>query len=1090
MSSTQHTYLPPQYSVEETVANNRVRQLLRPEFAGDLPVEEIKCGKTRALVVTRPDGSRVAVVARKVPPESFDGDILHATGVPASQLQTALDRTDRKRWLKVSAISGPDAPASDATRPQRVLESWEGAFSFSVGDPSTGTFGLRKPQLGALYATLAHWTVAPEQPATIVMPTGTGKTETMLAVAVHQRLPCLLVVVPNNALRDQISRKFLTLGMLPSLGIVDPAAPLPLVGTVEHQFETPADAEAFFRSCNVVVATMQVVNGCAEEVRRKIEEVTSHLIVDEAHHVSAPSWDTFRQRFFGKPILQFTATPYRNDGKQVTGRMIYCYPLRKAQEEGYFNRINFRPVFDLLLPDRTIAEAAALQVRSDRAAGKNHIAMARVGTIERATDVAAIYREVAPDLNPILIHSQLSDAERRDAVAKLRSFEVGVIICVDMLGEGFDLPELKVAALHDVHKSLAVTLQFIGRFTRVKDGSVGEATAIANIASVDVQERLRALYAQDADWDEVIRDLSHEATGQEERRSEFQQTFQSLPTEVSIQTVEPRMSTVVYRTECKQWNPEAVRTVFSDEELYTGKLGVSEERKVLWFVTQATEPVRWGDAQGLANVSYHLFVLHWDEPQQLLYVNSSDNGSVHEDLAKAVAGDWAKIVSGETVYRSMHGIKRMVPTNLGLLDTLSHARRFTMHVGADVVDGLQPSQKNTKVKTNLFAYGFEDGARATIGCSLKGRIWSYLAAHDLSEWVDWCHHVGAKLLDDTIDTDAIVKGFIKPEPVTSRPPLVPLAIEWPLEFLATQEDRISVEIGGDAAPFFDVGLEIIDFTASGPIRFRVSTEHRSADYDMTFGPDGMAIAPVGAAAAITIGKRTKSLSDWFRTSPPKIHFEQDTTMEQGFLFRRDRAIDPYDPDAIDTWPWAGVNIRKESQGTAKAADSIQRRVIETVLADGTWDLVFDDDDSREAADVVAIKMTGERLIVHLYHCKFSKKSTPGHRIDDMYAVCGQAQKSILWRDRNGVERLVRHLIARERSRISKGMPSRIEKGDLQTMNEIVRRGQVLIPEYRVWVVQPGLSKQEVTPDILQLLAATQLYLSETFSLGFGIVASA
>ncbi|WP_346763412.1 hypothetical protein [Escherichia sp. E4694] len=36
-----------------------------------------------------------------------------------------------------------------------------------------------------------------------------------------------------------------------------------------------------------------------------------------------------------------------------------------------------------------------------------------------------------------------------------------------MLGEGYDLPNLKIAALHDHHKSLAVTLQFIGRFTRV-----------------------------------------------------------------------------------------------------------------------------------------------------------------------------------------------------------------------------------------------------------------------------------------------------------------------------------------------------------------------------------------------------------------------------------------------------------------------------------------------------------------------------------------------------------------------------------------------------------------------------------------------
>ena len=44
-----------------------------------------------------------------------------------------------------------------------------------------------------------------------------------------------------------------------------------------------------------------------------------------------------------------------------------------------------------------------------------------------------------------------------------------------MLGEGFDLPELKIAALHDVKKSLPVTLQFTGRFTRTKyDDNLGK----------------------------------------------------------------------------------------------------------------------------------------------------------------------------------------------------------------------------------------------------------------------------------------------------------------------------------------------------------------------------------------------------------------------------------------------------------------------------------------------------------------------------------------------------------------------------------------------------------------------------------------
>ncbi|MFO6295853.1 helicase-related protein, partial [Pseudomonas aeruginosa] len=57
--------------------------------------------------------------------------------------------------------------------------------------------------------------------------------------------------------------------------------------------------------------------------------------------------------------------------------------------------------------------------------------------------------------------------EIKKRLNKLLSRQSRIVICVDMLAEGYDLPNLKIAALHDHHKSLAVTLQFIGRITRV-----------------------------------------------------------------------------------------------------------------------------------------------------------------------------------------------------------------------------------------------------------------------------------------------------------------------------------------------------------------------------------------------------------------------------------------------------------------------------------------------------------------------------------------------------------------------------------------------------------------------------------------------
>nr|GFA94274.1 hypothetical protein [Tanacetum cinerariifolium] len=83
---------------------------------------------------------------------------------------------------------------------ETARESWRQRVQLVEAEEGRDFSGLRSPQVGAIYATLAHWKTT-EEPATIVMPTGTGKTETMLALLVQQRCSRLLVVVPTDALR-------------------------------------------------------------------------------------------------------------------------------------------------------------------------------------------------------------------------------------------------------------------------------------------------------------------------------------------------------------------------------------------------------------------------------------------------------------------------------------------------------------------------------------------------------------------------------------------------------------------------------------------------------------------------------------------------------------------------------------------------------------------------------------------------------------------------------------------------------------------------------------------------------------------------
>jgi superfamily II DNA or RNA helicase len=95
---------------------------------------------------------------------------------------------------------------------------------------------------------------------------------------------------------------------------------------------------------------------------------------------------------------------------------------------------------------------AVERLRSDLADPNphNHILMARCATKERAKEIFKLY-EVHKDLNPVVIYSGVPTF--KETYDKILQKKTRIIVCVDMLGEGFDLPELKIAAFHDIRES-------------------------------------------------------------------------------------------------------------------------------------------------------------------------------------------------------------------------------------------------------------------------------------------------------------------------------------------------------------------------------------------------------------------------------------------------------------------------------------------------------------------------------------------------------------------------------------------------------------------------------------------------------------
>lgn len=319
--------LPPVLALDESWNGNSIRQLHQP--AGSVVADAANYTSTPLkgkLILPEGDaGRRILVVEKRHDAiENFDKVILTKLDVfddgDGADLSGA-------RWLRHPGLPGPGGDTIDSGRlTKAVTDSWRGAFSYPEEDPSRGTRGLRPPQAGAVHAVHAHWAVG-DEPATIIMPTGTGKTETMLSVLVSKQCPKLLVVVPTDALRTQIANKFLTLGVLKEFGVVSDAALYPVVGILRSKPKSCDEVDEFLEKCNVVVTTMQIAGQCVSEVQERLAHHCPYLFIDEAHHVAAQTWRDFKQKFCAARTLQFTATPFRNDDRPVEGKPIFRYPL-------------------------------------------------------------------------------------------------------------------------------------------------------------------------------------------------------------------------------------------------------------------------------------------------------------------------------------------------------------------------------------------------------------------------------------------------------------------------------------------------------------------------------------------------------------------------------------------------------------------------------------------------------------------------------------------------------------------------------------------------------------------------------------------
>ncbi|PAA96780.1 DEAD/DEAH box helicase [Serratia fonticola] len=1002
-----------------------------------------------------------------------------------------------ENWREDIQLSWEQFPEQAfSTLPGEINELWRHQFQFKEEDSERGFSGLRKPQLGALHAIAGYFaTDLQVEPATVVLPTGTGKTETMLATMVYQRCGKILLIVPSDSLRTQISKKFIDLGYLPELTVVPTDIALPNVAIIKKGIQSTEEAELLASACNVLIATTSVLSACSEVALNALCQACSHLFVDEAHHISASSWQAIRERFRDKRVVQFTATPFRNDKKSLGGKIIYNYTMGEAQRAGYFTNVNLLPVEEYYseLADNAIADRAIGQLREDLNNGLDHLLMARTNNKHRAEELVTIYNNLAPDLNPIVVHSDYSKTEVRNRLDKLLIRQSKIVICVDMLGEGYDLPNLKIAALHDHHKTLAVTLQFIGRFTRVNQAqNLGRASVVMNVADPDVEGELQHLYSIGADWDSVLRRLSEGRIAREVRLQEVVDALKGkgdLHDQISLWNLEPSCSVMLFKTSCDNWEPERYKENLPkfDESWHA----IADDENLLVVLAVQASAVRWGSYKDLKDTNYKILIAHWDPNRSALFVHSNDYKAFRvEHLASAICNDNCEIVSGDKVFNVFNGIEYPLARNLGASQI--GAISFTQYFGPNVTEGLSLIEASQSSLSNIAALGYELGNRVIWGCSQrKGKVWSPQKGGSIADWCDWVKRAWDKIFSSEPDPNNLTRNFLRPVPLLEPYGEYPISAQWGEYLLTAFEDKVDFHFGSVSAHLYLVEVRTAGNFDDGSVRLLFSTDEISSEYRLCLlgdtTPKGYAYQLISGPEVFVQrgGSDPVSLSEYMEIDPVMVHYSDGSFSYNAHIVHVSQNIGLYDRSEIVAFDWKSTDIRMESMGYRRDQMSIQWRWFKEIEED--YDLIINDDGKGESADLVGLKILDDCILLTLIHCKYSGSDSPGARLEDLYEVCGQAQRCIRWKHLN-LTYLYHHIKRREEQWRSRGY-SRFLKGTIKDLAAMKVRSRTTPIRFNVVIVQPGLGAKQINEEGLKLLGSTALFIKKTTMAELAVVGS-
>lgn len=309
------------------------------------------------------------------------------------------------------------------------------------------------------------------------MPTGTGKTRLFVSVikdffnySRDNRFAIkVLILVHRTELIEQISNE---------LGIEYNLA---------HGIIQSGDKER--KKYPIQLASVQTLSRRLDNWSNKNFDV---IIVDEAHHITANSYQKIIKAFPGAKLLGVTATPVRLNGEGFTDtfeKLIISPSVKSFIEHGYLSKYDYYSVahsseiqkeIDGIkkfsqgdyaeqelerVCDNDRVRAQVVKAYLDYANGKKGI----VYTINKQHNKNLCEEFKEKGISCVAIDSDTPKDLREKYIEDFRNGKYSIICNVNLFSEGFDCPDIEFIQLARPTKSLALYLQQVGRGLRISE---------------------------------------------------------------------------------------------------------------------------------------------------------------------------------------------------------------------------------------------------------------------------------------------------------------------------------------------------------------------------------------------------------------------------------------------------------------------------------------------------------------------------------------------------------------------------------------------------------------------------------------------